>query len=139
EDLNANVRVDVDREARKKGTPLGDALLTAGVDRDTGTSKNIIAIGAALESQVATLEEVESIWARASGDIQKLAKTDLPAANEAYRQMIEFARAHEASIGRVMQLEQQRLQINIQRKAQTGESATAEILALERVRLAQEA
>jgi tape measure domain-containing protein len=86
-----------------------------------------------------TLEQEAAAWAKISGAVDKLAKTDLPAAIALYNQHNEQVLRLATTTKELLDAQQQRLQGEIALKEITGASATSEIIGLEQIRLKQEA
>ncbi len=81
------------------------------------------------------LREVDAAWAQVGSKVDKLAKYDLP---EAIRMQDEYIAALQRTSAPIMQIydaQEKELQLEIQMKQQRGESANAEIIALENMRI----
>lgn len=106
--------------------------------KDLGTDRAAIAQFNATLGGATTLDTAEIAWSRVSGVIDRIGKNDLPLAIEQYRKFIGFLEQHNAAVGTIYNSEAKLLQLEINEKTLRGESATAEIIALEQIRLKTE-
>jgi hypothetical protein len=86
-----------------------------------------------------TLEEEAAAWGKVSGAVNKLAQTDLPAALKLYDEHYAQVSRAGAKEGELLELQAKRLQLEIAIDEQSGASATSQIIALEHIRLQQQA
>jgi len=85
-----------------------------------------------------TLDQEDAAWAKISSTVDKLAKTDLPLVISLYNEhLAQLVKLH-ASQGEILAAQGQLLQLEIKTAEQSGTSATAQIVALEKVKLAQQ-
>jgi len=122
-------------------TDLSNALGGLGVTVDGLTIKQKQAedaLNTIVKSGTTTLPELEQAWGKVSTVIDKLAKTDLPAAEVEWQKVIDKMIALKAPIGEILDLQAHMLQAEINDAIQTGESASAQVIALESIRLKQE-
>lgn len=113
--------------------PLIDALKTLRITAaDTGAemTKSFSAFNAVAASDVTSLETVEVAWAKISSQVNKLAKTDLPAAIELENNYIAALQAKGAALGQIYAAEEASLTLQIKDAALRGADATEEIVQL---------
>lgn len=137
--LNAGAPSDADMAARAKGTPLGNALLGLRISRDDETFKNVKLLTDLLDSQDATLKEVDTGWVQMSGELRKMATTDLPQVIGLYQKYIELQVSEGAGIGRIVQLREQQLQLIIHERELNNQSVSEYMIQLEKIRIAEDA
>ena len=107
---------------------------------DTGAATTKL-IGAfnTFAGQSTNLDAVNEAWAKVSGEVSKLAKTDMPAALAVYDEYIARIKALGAPIGEINAAEEKRLQLEIQIGEQEGASTSAQIIALHNLQMAMQA
>jgi hypothetical protein len=86
-----------------------------------------------------SLDLVDAAWTKVSGTVSKLAKTDLPDAVKAYDEYIAALESVGAPLGEIYDAQTKELNLEIQMKEQRGESATAQIMQLQNIKLATDA
>ncbi len=90
-----------------------------------------------LSDRQITLEEEALAWGKISGAVNKLAQTDLPAALKLYDEHYARLVRSRATQQELLEAEGKRLQLEIAIEAQTGASATKQIIGLQNVKIAQ--
>jgi ABC-type transporter Mla subunit MlaD len=122
---------------RTAESALRDLGVTAGKAADN--TRLLLAAYRDLDHLTHTLDDENAAWSRISGTVEKLAKTDLPAALQLYKQHYDQMVKLGATAGELMSIEAKRLQMQINLASETGASATKQIVALENIRIKQQA
>jgi len=101
-----------------------------------GESRQIAAYQTIASSGVASLETLGEAWQKISGQVAKLAQTDMPAAVALYDEQISKAQALGATEGQILQLIEQKNQAEITGAEQTGADATQYVVQLQNAKIA---
>ncbi len=105
---------------------------------EEGATRRMEAFNRQLESQYATLGQVEIEWAQISRDLERIGRTNLPVAISYYESYIQYLKQHQEALGMILQLEAQKLQLIIRERTLRGESADSYIVQLENIRIKQD-
>lgn len=108
---------------------------------DTGNlvENKLIAAYDKLAGRNLTLQQEELAWSKISNAVNKLAQSDLPAALKLYDQHYAQVERAGAQQSELLDLQAKRLQLEIAIDSQSGTSATNQIIALNHIRLEQQA
>jgi hypothetical protein len=117
---------------------LHDMGIQVSTTGDLVTSK-LIAAYDELQTKTHTLDEEDAAWTKISGTLTKLSKTDLPAVLDLYDKHLAQLVAQGASEGLILDTQAKELDSIIKIKEQSGESATAQVIGLNNIKLAQQA
>ncbi|HEX4276449.1 MAG TPA: hypothetical protein VHZ74_13895 [Bryobacteraceae bacterium] len=113
---------------------LNDAYKTLGLTMDgvSGdvSSRIIAAFDKIAIDNTTTVDGIEQAWGKASGAIDKLAKTDLPAAIAQYDTYIATLQSISAPLADIYAAQEKELQLEIQIDELRGDSATRQIVQL---------
>lgn len=110
------------------------------IDEVTGQveTKSIAAFNNLGNHAELTLQGLEAAWGKISGAVNKLAQTDMPAAIAEYDKYIALLQQEGASQSQVTQAIAAKLQMEIAYAERSGTDATAAIIQLTNIQLAQE-
>ena len=136
----ANIAKQAETMAKGPIMTLDKALKQFGItggESGEATTKSLLALNTILEQ--GDYDEVELAWSKMSTQIDRLGRTDLPRATKEYGLMLDAMNRLGAPMGKRLELQAKMLDSIIREKQLSGESATAQIIALENIRIKQEA
>lgn len=108
-------------------------------DVGDSVSKQVGLYNQLASSSMDTLATEDAGWAKIAASVNKLAQTDLPQVIALYNQHIEQLEKLGATQGEILTNQENLLTAEIKYAQQTGEDATAQVIQLNNVKLAQQA